>query len=255
MLSDKLVMSKVLPLDLFGLYGLAFAVASTVHRLSTPFSTAYFPHFVELVEKRSDDLLRNSYYLSTRLASAVVVCAGLVMLIYAQPIMRLLTGNTADAETIAPVFAILLAANTIGSLTVLPQMLQLACGAAWIALRINFFQTIPYVALLLLLAPRFGMYAPAGLWLAASLVNLPIIIIMTHRVALQGHAWAWFKLAILLPAISAAAIVVAGAAIMPNPSPVALLPWLVLNYALALAVALVFAFKARFGFFDPGNSK
>ena len=255
MLSDKLVMSKVLPLDLFGLYSLAFAVASTVHRLSTPFSTAYFPHFVELVEKRSHDLLRNSYYLSTRLASAMVLCAGLVMLIYARPIMWLLTGNTVDAEIIAPVFAILLAANTIGSLTVLPQMLQLACGAAWIALRINFFQTIPYVALLLLLAPRLGMYAPAGLWLAASFVNFPIMIVMTHRVALQGHAWVWFKLAILLPAISAAAVLVAGAAIVPNPSPVALLPWLALNYALALAAALVFAFAARFGFFDPANSK
>ena len=215
-----------------------------MHRLSTPFSTAYFPHFVELVEKRSHDLLRNSYYLSTRLASAMVLCAGLVMQIYARPIMRLLTGNTVDAEIIAPVFAILLAANTMGSLTVLPQMLQLACGAAWIALRINFFQTIPYVALLLLLAPRFGMYAPAGLWLAASFVNFPIIIVMTHRVALQGHAWVWFKFAILLPAISAAAVLVAGAAIVSNPSPVALLPWLALNYALALAVALVFAFAA-----------
>jgi hypothetical protein len=88
------------------------------------------------------------------------------------------------------------------------------------------------------------MYAPAGLWLAASFVNFPIIIVMTHRVALQGHAWVWFKLAILLPAIPAAAALVAGAAIVPNPSPVALLPWLALNYALALAVALVFAFAA-----------
>jgi O-antigen/teichoic acid export membrane protein len=253
MLSDKLVMSKVLPLDLFGLYSLAFAVAATVHRLSTPFSTAYFPHFVELVEKRRHDLLRQSYYLSTRLTSAVVLCAGLVMLIYARPIMQLLTGNPADAEIIAPVFAILLAATTMGSLTVLPQMLQLACGAAWIALRINFFQTIPYVALLLLLAPRFGMYAAAGLWLATSLVNFPIIIVMTHRVALQGHAWVWFKLAIVLPAISTAAVLLAGAAIVPNPSPVALLPWLVVNYALALTVALVFAFGGRFGFFDPAN--
>jgi hypothetical protein len=99
------------------------------------------------------------------------------------------------------------------------------------------------------------MYAPAGLWLAASLINFPIIIIMTHRVALQGHAWAWFKRVILLPAIFAAAVLVAGAAILPNPSPVALLPWLALNCALALAVALVFAFWGRLGFFDPANSK
>ena len=110
-LSDKLVMSAVLPLDVFGLYSLAFAVASTVHRLSTPFSTAYFPHFVELVEKRSRDLLWQSYFLASRLASAVVICAGLVILIYARPIMLLLTGQPGDAGTIAPIFAMLVAAS------------------------------------------------------------------------------------------------------------------------------------------------
>ena len=57
LLSDKVVMSAVLPLDLFGLYSIAFTVASTVQRLATPFSNAYFPHFVELVETRSFELL------------------------------------------------------------------------------------------------------------------------------------------------------------------------------------------------------
>ena len=49
LLSDKVVMSAVLPLDLFGLYSIAFTVASTVPRLATPFSNAYLPHFVELL--------------------------------------------------------------------------------------------------------------------------------------------------------------------------------------------------------------
>lgn len=244
-LSDRLVMSALLPLDLFGLYSIAFAVASTVHRLSTPFSTAYFPHFVELVERRAHDLLSQSYYFSTRLASAVVLCAGLLMLIYARPVMLLLTGHAADAETIAPVFMMLVVANTIGSLTVLPQMLQLACGAAWISLRVNSIQAVPYIALLLLLAPRFTMYAPAGLWLAASLLNFPIMIIMTHRIALQGEAWLWFKRAILPSAIAAAAVLAAGAGVLPEPSSLALLPWLVINYALALVAALACAFPEK----------
>jgi O-antigen/teichoic acid export membrane protein len=83
LLSDKVVMSVVLPLDLFGLYSIAFTVASTVQRLATPFSNAYLPHFVELFEKRSVDLLSQAYHLASRLASAVVICAGLLLLIYA----------------------------------------------------------------------------------------------------------------------------------------------------------------------------
>jgi O-antigen/teichoic acid export membrane protein len=251
MLSDKAVMSTVLPLDLFGLYSLAFAVASTVQRLITPFSNAYFPHFVELVEKGSHDYLSQAYHLATRLASAVVLCAGLLMLIYAQPIMLLLTGNVTNADTIGPVFAILAAANTLASLTILPQMLQLSCAAPWIALRINLFQSVPYVALLLLLAPRFGMYAPAGLWLAASAVNLPILTIMTHRVALRGQAWTWLKQAILFPACAAASVLAAGAFIMSEPSPLTILPWFAFNYALALAAALLCAFRGKFPLLHP----
>ena len=245
LLSDKVVMSAVLPLDLFGLYSLAFAVASTVHRLSTPFSNSYFPHFVELVEKRSHDLLSESYYLSTQLASAVVICAGLLMFIYANPIMLILTGNAASAEAIGPVFAILVAANTLGSLTVLPQMLQLACGAPWIALRINFLQAIPYIALLVPLAPRFGMYASASLWLAAAVVNFPLLVVMTHRLTLRRQAWKWFQRVILAPALAAAAVLVVGAIIVPDPSPLAMLPWFAVNYALALSAALFCSFRGR----------
>jgi hypothetical protein len=124
---------------------------------------------------------------------------------------------------------------------VLPQMLQLACGAPWIALRINLFQAIPYVALLVLLAPRFGMYAPASLWLATTIASFPIMTAMTHQLALRGQAWAWFKRAILFPACAAAAVLFAGAFVLPEPSPATVLPWLVLNYAIALAVALLCA--------------
>ncbi len=134
---------------------------------------------------------------------------------------------------------------------VLPQMLQIACGAPWIALRINSLQVVPYVALLVLLAPRIGMYAPAGLWLAAGAANLPIMTIMTHRIVLQGQAWGWFKRAILLPALAAAAVLVAGAIVAPAPSPVAMLPWLAANYALALAAALLCAFGGKFPDLGP----
>jgi O-antigen/teichoic acid export membrane protein len=251
LLSDRVVMSAVLPLDLFGLYSIAFTVASMVQRLATPFSNAYLPHFVELFEKRSFEPLAQAYHLASRLASAVVICAGLLLVVYAQPIMLLLTADAARADTIAPVFALLVAANTLAALMVMPQMLQIASGAPWIALRINSLQIVPYVVLLVLLAPHIGMYAPAGLWLAAGLVNLPIMTIMTHRVVLQGQGWRWFTRAILLPALAAAAVLAAGVIVAPAPSPVALLPWLAVSYALALAAALLCAFGGKFPDLGP----
>jgi hypothetical protein len=69
---------------------------------------------------------------------------------------------------------------------------------------------------------------------------------MTHQLALQGQAWAWFKRAILLPACAAAVVLVAGTVVLPEPSLAAMLPWVVLNYALALGAALFCAFRGRF---------
>ena len=251
LLSDKVVMSAVLPLDLFGLYSIAFTVASMVQRLATPFSNAYLPHFVELIERRSFEPLAQAYHLASRLASAVVICAGLLLVVYAQPIMLLLTADATRADIIAPVFALLVGANTLAGLMVMPQMQQIACGAAWIALRVNSLQVLPYVALLVLLAPRIGMYAPAGLWLAAGLVNLPIMTIMTHRVVLQGQGWRWFTRAILLPALVATAVLAAGAVVAPAASPIAMLAWLAANYVLALAAALLCAFAGKLPELDP----
>jgi hypothetical protein len=103
--------------------------------------------------------------------------------------------------------------------------------------------------LLVLLAPRFGMYAPAGLWLATTIVSFPVMTAMTHQLAMQGQAWGWFKGAILLPAFAAAAVLFAGAFVLPEPSLVVVLPWLVLNYAVALAAALLCAFWGRVSLF------
>src|SRR5262249_4707205 len=86
MLSDKVVMSPVLPLDVFGFSTIAFTVASMVQRLVTPFSNAFLPHFVELLEQGKSEPLSQAYHLASRLASAVVISAGLLMVAYAQPI-------------------------------------------------------------------------------------------------------------------------------------------------------------------------
>src|SRR5258707_5380550 len=60
-LGDKIVLSTLLPLHLFGLYSLAATVTTTIQRLAPPFTNTYFPHFVRLVEQERPDLLPAPY--------------------------------------------------------------------------------------------------------------------------------------------------------------------------------------------------
>ena len=141
--------------------------------------------------------------------------------------------------------ALLAAANTLNVEMALPFSLLFAHGITAIALRINLALCVLYPAALVLLVPRYGMEAAAGLWLAANALMLPVLIVMTHRVILPGQAWPWLLRAVLLPGCGAALALAAGAAVMPDLSRLPTLIWIGLNGALALAAALLCAPETR----------
>ena len=152
-LGDKIVLSTLLPLHLFGLYSLAVTVTSTIQRLAPPFTNTYFPYFVRLLEQDRQDSLLNAYRQASEFASAVFLAAGLSLLLYAGTIARLLAANADDAANLAWLLALLAAANTLGALMALPFALQFAHGVTWVALRINFALSVLYLAALVLLVP------------------------------------------------------------------------------------------------------
>jgi len=244
-LIDKVILSALLPLDVFGLYSLAVTIAATIQRLAPPFTNACFPHFVKLIEQGRADLLARAYRQVSQAASAVFLAAGLWLVVYAGPLAALVAGDADAAPALAVVMALLAAANTLNVEMALPFSLQFAHGITAIALRINLALCLLYPTALVLAVPRYGMEAAAALWLAANVLMLPVLIVMTDRAILPGQAWQWLRRTVLLPACGAAAALAGGAAIMPDLPRPATLFWIGLNGALALAAALVCAPEPR----------
>lgn len=244
-LADKIILSALLPLHLFGLYSLVVTVTSTIQRLAAPFTNSYFPHFVRSLEQDRPDLVSSGYRQASEAASAIFLSAGLLLMIYAGPIGRWLSADPEGAATLKWVLAMLAAANTLNVLMALPFSLQFAHGITAIALRLNFALCVLYLAALVLLVPRYGVNAAAGLWLAANAVMLPVLIAMTHRVILPGQAWPWFHRAVLLPGCGALVVLMVGAVVMPELSSASMMIWIGLNGALALVAALLCAPATR----------
>jgi hypothetical protein len=97
-----------------------------------------------------------------------------------------------------------------------------------------------YLPALIVLVPRYGVYAPPALWLLVNLVNFPIFIALTHRVALHGEAWIWVKDAILIPSLLAVTVIGLGFMVAPaQVSWIITLPWLGANYLLAIIAAAI----------------
>lgn len=244
-LLDKIILSALLPLNLFGLYSLAVTITATIQRLAPPFTNAYFPHFVKLIEAGRAEMLARAYRQVSEAASAIFLAAGLSVMIYAGPIAALVAGDAEAAAGLAVVLALLAAANTVNVEMALPFSLLFAHGITRIALRINLALCVTYLTALVLLVPRYGVDVAAGLWLVANVVMLPALVLSVHRTTLPGQAWPWFSHAILLPGCAAAAVLAAGAAVMPHLESLPILLWIGLNGALALAAALLCAPETR----------
>jgi O-antigen/teichoic acid export membrane protein len=245
MLGDKIILSTLLPLHLFGLYSLAVTVTSTLQRLAAPFTNSYFPHLVRLKETDRADVLAATYRQASEFASTIFLAAGLSLMAYATPVADLLSTDTVDAARLALLLVLLAAANTLNVQMAMPFSLQFAHGVTDIALRTNLALCLLYPVALVLVVPRFGMEAAAALWLAANAVMLPLVVVMTHRHILPGQAGPWLICVVLMPAFGAALALAPGAVIMPDLARVPTLAWIGLNGALALAAALICAPKAR----------
>lgn len=255
-LLDKLILSALLPLHLFGLYSLAVTIAATIQRLAPPFTNACFPHFVKLIETGRAETVALAYRQASQAASAIFLAAGLALVVYAGPVAALVAGDAEAAAGLAVLLALLAAANTVNVEMALPFSLSFAHGNTAIALRINFALCVGYLTALALLVPRYGVDAAAGLWLAANIAMLPALVLSVDRTILPGQAWAWFSGAILLPGCAAAAVLAAGAAAMPSIGGLPMLIWIGLNGALALAAALLAAPETRqiiASRFSPGH--
>lgn len=245
MLGDKIILSTLLPLHLFGLYSLAVTVTSAIQRLAAPFTNTYFPYFVRLKEQDGPGALLGAYRQASEFASAIFLSAGLSLIAYAAPIAHLLSADAADAARLGWLIALLAGANTVNVEMALPFSLQFASGITAIALRINLALCVLYPAALVLLVPRYGMQAAAALWLAANALMFPVLIAMTHRAILPGQAWPWLVRTLLLPGCGATLVLAAGAAIMPELPRLATVIWIGLDGALALAAALLCAPETR----------
>src|SRR5262245_17605698 len=173
MLGDKIILSALLPLHLFGLYSLAVTVTSTIQRLAAPFSNACFPYFLSLKQQNRPDALLDAYRTTSEFASAIFLASGLLLIAYAAPVAQLLSTDAADTARLGSLIALLAAANTLNVEMALPFSLLFAHGITAVALRINLALCVLYPAALVLLVPRYGVEAAAVLWVAANALMLP----------------------------------------------------------------------------------
>lgn len=189
--SDKLLLSRILPLDEYAYFSLATLMASGIFMLSNPFGIALLPRLTRLSAERNHLELIGIYRESTQLVGVIVIPAVLIMSFFAEQVMWVWTGNVELAHKIAPLLTLYAVGNGIVALGTFPYYLQFAKGDIR-------FHMIGTVLLVLTLIPsmlwgthRYGYVGAGYAWVGANLLYFLLWLPLVHGRLVGGLHRQW----------------------------------------------------------------
>lgn len=209
---DKILLSKLLGLAEFGQYMLATLLVSGLYVLVTPFFNVAYPRFSALVASGHIAQLKDFYRLCTRILATVLFPLAMLLVLCAEDLVMIWTGNVLIAAGVAPVIALLAIGSALHGIMYLPYALQLAYGKTRLPIVITLTLIVLLVPLIVLLTLSFGAKGAAVAWLVLHVMYLIIGTWLTHRQLLKGVALIWVFQDVGIPFMVATVVGLVGSA-------------------------------------------
>ncbi|MDB5822790.1 MAG: hypothetical protein JWR21_1494 [Herminiimonas sp.] len=197
--ADKVVISKLLPLDQIGYYMLAATLSGGLLLLITPMNTAVYPKLTEQVALNNLAALSITYQHACEWLSAIIVPPALLLAFFAFPALLAWTGNPTLANSASTLVIFLSAGTLFNGLMNMPYMLQLAYGWTSLSIRTNVVAVALIVPMTLWSVPRYGAPGAALAWLTLNASYLVITAHFMHRRILPGGKRPWYFWAVAAP--------------------------------------------------------
>lgn len=201
MQTDKLVVSKMVPLEVFGYYMLAVALAGVPRMLASPIGAAVFPRFTGLVATGDRSGLVRLYHRTTALLAVVVIPGGLTLAAFSGDFLFAWTGNASAVQYVALTAALLIAGEVMQAVTVPPYYLALAHGDVKLILRVGIVSVILITPLLIFLIATQGIVGAGISWVVMNLCTLPPYMYFLHRRWMPGELRRWWLLGVGRPLV------------------------------------------------------
>ncbi|RID99991.1 lipopolysaccharide biosynthesis protein [Simplicispira hankyongi] len=126
--TDKLVLSKLLPLAEYGYFTLAVLAASGVMMISGPISSALLPRMARLQAEGDEAGLIALYRKATQMVAVIAIPACLVLAFFAKQVLWVWTGDAHAAAYAAPVLRLYALGNGFLAMAAFAYYLQFAKG-------------------------------------------------------------------------------------------------------------------------------
>lgn len=197
---DKVILSKLLSLEQFGYYMLAFTLGSTLMFLVSPVSAALFPKLSELVSAEKTEELVRLYHKGCQTVSLFAFPVGILMALFPREILMLWTRDPIIVENTHLLLSLVVAGCVLNAAVAMPYMLQLAYGWTSLSFYKNITAIIILIPLLFLLIPCLGAVGGAITWVLLNAGYILFEIPLMHRRLIHCEMRRWYLIDVGLPA-------------------------------------------------------
>ena len=196
---DKVILSRMLPLETFGYYTLASTVAMSLGYLISSVFYSVYPMFTQSASIDDQDGLKRLYHKSCQFMSVVILPVAIVTALFSYEIILLWTRNLVTAEKTHLLVSILICGTAINGLMNLPYALQLAFGWTKLSFFKSIIAVILLVPLIIYMTMRYGAVGAASVWLVLNMGMFLFEIPIMHRRLLRKEKWRWYLQDVCLP--------------------------------------------------------
>ena len=179
--TDKVLLSGLLDLDDYGVYSLAWFVASGIYLLANPIFTAIFPRMTEMLEQNSEGDAVRLYHTANQYMTCLVFPPALTVIFFSEEVLLAWTGNASVAGSGAFVLSMLMIGCLLNTLGYVPYAAQLAHKWAILGLYLNAASVLIYIPVVIIFTKIWGTTGAALAWSGLFVLLLPISLFIMHQ--------------------------------------------------------------------------
>ena len=205
--TDKLILSKLLPLSIYAYFTLAVLVAGGVSIMSGPVSSVLLPRLSRLNAEHDEAGFFRLYRQATQLVAVIVAPIALMLAFFAEPILLVWTGNLETARAAAPILQLYAIGNGVLAFGAFPYYLQFAKGDLRLHMVGNLFFLVLLIPSVVAGTYRYGAVGAGWAWLVANIAYFLLWVPFVHHRLSPGLHRSWLISDVLPIFLSSAAIV------------------------------------------------
>jgi O-antigen/teichoic acid export membrane protein len=190
--TDKLALSKLLPLSEYGYFTLAVLIASTVGVVSGPIVSAIQPRMAKLEAEGDHASLIRLYRHSTQVVAVIAGSLASTFAFFSEPLLWAWTGDINLAHQAAPILILYAIGNCFLAVSAFQYYLQFAKGDLRLSFIGQCWYTVLIVPSIIWAANQFGAIGSGYVWIAINILFFVVWVPLVHRRFVPDLNKVWF---------------------------------------------------------------